>query len=78
MALQSQDPRLVKAREGKMVMLSITDFTQHIYNEAAEALMNKATAEGLPPGPFLRQGLACTPTHMQAQYLLLESCTSRY
>jgi hypothetical protein len=28
-------------------------FTQHVYSEAAEALMNKATAEGLPPGLFL-------------------------
>ena len=41
------------AWEGKDTSVSIQDFTQHVYSEAAEALMNKATAEGLPPGLFL-------------------------
>jgi hypothetical protein len=52
-ALYSQDRRLFKAWEGKKVMLTIDDFTQNVFNEAAEALMNKATSEGLPPGLFL-------------------------
>jgi hypothetical protein len=36
-ALYSQDRRLSKAWEGKKVMLTIDDFTQHVFNEAAGA-----------------------------------------
>jgi hypothetical protein len=49
-ALTAYDPRLASAWEGKDISVSTDDFTQHVYSEAAEALMNKATAEGLPPG----------------------------
>jgi hypothetical protein len=52
-ALAAYDPRLARAWEGKDISVNIQDFTQHVYSEAAEALMNKATAEGLPPGLFL-------------------------
>ena len=52
-ALTAYDPRMSSAWEGKDIIVNDLDFTQQVYNEAAEALMNKATAEGLPSGLFL-------------------------
>jgi hypothetical protein len=52
-ALTAYDPRLASAWEGKDITVNALDFTQQVYSEAAEALMNMATAEGLPSGLFL-------------------------
>ena len=52
-ALTAYDPRMASAWEGKDISVNALDFTQQVYTEAAEALMNKATAEGLPSGLFL-------------------------
>jgi hypothetical protein len=40
--------------EGKSYLLTIDNFVQYAYNEAAEALLSKLAAEGFPPGLFLQ------------------------